>query len=61
MTDPEKIIAHRMRTVAGADKVVVLSDGTVKEQDSPDELLRQDGIFSKMAKLQTESGNWAIA
>lgn len=54
------LIAHRMRTVAGADKVVVLSDGTVAEQGQPGKLLSQNGIYSRMVKLQSESQNWTI-
>lgn len=54
------LIAHRMRTVAGADKVVVLSDGTVAEQGRPDQLLGQNGIYTRMVKLQTESQSWSI-
>ncbi|MBD5160015.1 MAG: ABC transporter ATP-binding protein [Ruminococcus sp.] len=54
------LIAHRMRTVAGADKVVVLSDGTVMEQGSPEILRKKNGIYSHMVKLQTESQNWSI-
>ena len=54
------VIAHRMRTVAGADKIVVLSDGTVAEQGTPDALLKQNGLYIPMVELQTESGNWAI-
>ncbi len=54
------LIAHRMRTVAGADKVVVLSDGTVAEQGAPEKLLYQNGIYAHMVKLQTESQDWAI-
>ncbi len=54
------LIAHRMRTVSGADKVVVLSDGTVAEQGQPSNLLEQNGIYSKMVKLQTESQSWTI-
>lgn len=54
------LIAHRMRTVAGADKVVVLSNGTVAEQGEPEELLHQNGIYAHMVKLQTESQDWAI-
>ena len=53
------IIAHRMRTVAGADKIVVLSDGVVAEQGAPDALYAQNGI-SHMVKLQTGSQNWTI-
>lgn len=54
------LIAHRMRTVAGADKVVVLQDGTAMEQGSPDVLMKNKGIYSHMVKLQTESQNWSI-
>ena len=54
------LIAHRMRTVSGADKVVVLSDGTVAEQGQPGELLGQNGIYARMVKLQTESQSWSI-
>lgn len=54
------LIAHRMRTVAGADKVVVLSDGTVAEQGQPDKLLHNNGIYAHMVNLQTESQSWSI-
>ncbi len=54
------VIAHRMRTVAGADKIVVLSDGVVAEQGSPEELKAKDGVYAHMAKLQTEGGKWKI-
>ncbi len=54
------LIAHRMRTVAGADKVVVLSDGTAVEQGTPDALIKKNGIYSHMVKLQTGSQNWSI-
>ena len=48
------IIAHRMRTVAGANKIVVLSDGGVAEQGSPEELMERGGIFADMVRLQSE-------
>ena len=51
------IIAHRMRTVAGADKIVVLSEGRVAEEGSSDTLLKKDGIYARMVKLQTQSQN----
>lgn len=54
------IIAHRMRTVMGADKIVVLSEGTVAEQGSSDMLLKKDDIYACMLKLQTQSQNWAM-
>lgn len=48
------IIAHRMRTVSGADKVVVLSDGAVAEQGTPEELMKSGTIYLHMVKLQSE-------
>ena len=49
------VIAHRMRTVAGADKIVVLEDGKVAEQGRPEELMKHGGIFSNMVSLQAGS------
>ena len=54
------VIAHRMRTVAGADQVVVLADGTVVESGTPTELLQKDGIFRHMAQLQSQGQTWAL-
>ncbi len=54
------VIAHRMRTVSGADKVVVLSDGAVAEQGTPDELMNAGEIYPHMVKLQTVSQDWRI-
>ncbi len=54
------IIAHRMRTVVGADKIVVLSDGCVAEQGTPDDLYKQNGIYKRMVDIQSNSQNWTI-
>ena len=54
------VIAHRMRTVAGADKIVVLQGGVVAEEGAPEELLKKDGIYARMVKLQTEGQNWTL-
>ena len=54
------VIAHRMRTVAGADKIVVLADGVVSEQGKPNELYNKNGIYARMVDLQSASGKWKI-
>ena len=54
------VIAHRMRTVSGADKVVVLSDGSVAEQGTPGELMNAGKIYPHMVKLQMISQDWGI-
>lgn len=54
------VIAHRMRTVSGADKVVVLSDGSVAEQGTPNKLMNTGKIYPHMVKLQITSQDWEI-
>ena len=55
------VIAHRMRTVEAADKIVVLTEGQVVEEGSPAELLaRENGVFRRMAQLQSASAGWSI-
>lgn len=54
------VIAHRMRTVSGADKVVVLSDGSVAEQGTPNKLMNTGKIYPHMVKLQITSQDWGI-
>lgn len=54
------IIAHRMRTIANADHIVVLKDGVVAEQGSPKELSEYDSIYSRMTKQQLISQNWKM-
>ncbi len=54
------VITHRMWTVRGADKVVVLSGGRVVEQGTPDGLLTADGVFARMVRLQEEAGAWRL-
>lgn len=49
------VIAHRIRTVAGADRIVVLADGSVMEQGAFGDLMKRDGIHRHMVTLQTES------
>ena len=54
------VIAHRMRTVAGADHIVVLEDGHVAQQGSPAELMEQGGLYRRMVELQNKSAQWKL-
>lgn len=54
------VIAHRMRTVENADKIVVLKDGVVAEQGSPAELIAADGEFARMVALQKDAAAWRL-
>ena len=54
------VIAHRMRTVAGADKIVVLKDGAVAEEGTPDALAKRDGLYAHMVRLQNASQSWTL-
>ena len=56
------VSAHRMRTVANADKIVVLKEGRVAEQGAPAELMaREGGLYRRMVELQTEASGWSLA
>ena len=54
------VIAHRMRTVQSADKIIVLEDGKVKEEGSPEQLYKQNGLYRHMLDLRNESSKWQI-
>ncbi len=54
------VIAHRMRTVAGADHIVVLENGHVAEQGAPAELMEAGGLYRRMVELQSESAQWKL-
>lgn len=54
------VIAHRMRTVEAADKIVVLADGKVAEEGSPEELMKKDGLYRRMVELQRQSDGWRL-
>ena len=55
------VIAHRMRTIEAADKIIVLKDGKVAEEGKPQDLLaKEDGIFRRMAALQADSAKWSV-
>ena len=55
------VVAHRMRTIAGADKIVLLKDGRVAETGNHDELIKKNnGLYARMVELQRLSGEWKI-
>ena len=54
------VIAHRMRTVEAADKIVVLSDGKVAEEGAPQELMEKGRLFRRMVELQRQSAKWQL-
>ena len=54
------VIAHRMRTVAGADRIVVLDNGRVAEQGTPAELMARGGLYRRMVELQSQSAQWQL-
>ena len=54
------VIAHRMRTVAGADHIVVLENGRVAEQGTPAELMERGGLYRRMVELQSERARWQL-
>ena len=54
------VIAHRMRTVAGADHIVVLERGRVAQQGTPEELMRKGGLYRRMTELQKETAQWEL-
>lgn len=54
------VIAHRMRTVLGADHIVVLAEGRVAEEGTPAELLAAGGLFARMVSLQGSAADWKL-
>lgn len=54
------VIAHRMRTVENADKIVVLADGVVAESGTHAELMQKNGLYARLVNLQTASAEWKL-
>ena len=54
------VIAHRMRTVENADQILVLDGGVVAEKGTHEELMKKNGRYARLVKLQTESARWKL-
>ena len=54
------VIAHRLRTVVGADKIVVLEEGKLVEEGTYEELIKKKGLYSKLYHIQQESLGWCV-
>ena len=54
------VIAHRMRTVEAADKIIVLKEGRVAEEGTPADLMKKGGLFERMVELQKQSAGWKL-
>lgn len=54
------VIAHRMRTIEAADRIIVLKDGVVEEKGTHKELMKKHGFYQRMVELQTESSKWSL-
>ena len=54
------VIAHRMRTVEAADKIIVLADGQVAEEGTPAGLMKKNGLYRRMVELQRQSAGWQL-
>ncbi|QDH19648.1 ABC transporter ATP-binding protein [Saccharibacillus brassicae] len=54
------LIAHRLKTIRGADRILVLDDGQLRESGTHDELVEQNGLYARLWKLQEEAGAWSL-
>ncbi len=54
------VIAHRLKTIAGANQIIVLDDGKLSEQGTHDELLAKNGLYAKLWHIQQESLGWSV-
>ncbi len=54
------VIAHRLRTVAGADKIIVLDEGRLVEEGTHDTLMKKRGLYERLYRIQHESLGWSV-
>jgi len=53
-------IAHKLKTIMNANRIIVLDDGQVKEQGTHDELIRVDGLYARLWKIQESTSGWNL-
>lgn len=54
------VIAHRLRTVAGADKIIVLDEGALAEEGAHKDLMEKKGLYERLYRIQQESLGWSV-
>ena len=54
------VIAHRMRTVENADQIILLDGGVVAERGTHDMLMKKNGLYVRLVKLQSDSAEWKL-
>ncbi|MBM7107262.1 ABC transporter ATP-binding protein [Brevibacillus laterosporus] len=54
------MIAHRLKTVVNADRIIVLDKGKIVEEGQHEELIKDDGLYAKLWELQTKTSGWRI-
>ncbi len=54
------VIAHRLRTIAGADKILVLNCGSIEESGTHEELMAREGLYQRLYQIQEKSRKWAV-
>lgn len=54
------VIAHKLKTIMNADRIVVLENGRVKEQGTHDELMQHEGLYARLWTIQEKSTGWTV-